>query len=429
MELPSAEMSPSQRLFISGYRYAFPVTVRGHRLGILVMGYKYDSEPLAGEDVDLVCSVLDRAALAIENAQLLDEVHLQLDEVQRLESYNEGILASTPAGIAVIDDDDSVRSANHAFAALCGRDRESLAGCRVHDLLPVYPLPEAGAGLLEVAWCEPSGVERYMQLSVAGWSDPGGNNGRRVLVVQDVSARVGMELELKEKEHLASLGVLAAGVAHEVNTPLTGISSYAQFLLADTPQDDPHFAILKKMERQTFRAAQIVNNLLDFARNRHGEVSKVGFGSLVGDCLHLLEERADGAGVDIDFSRPEGDFNVLGNDSELHQVVTNLVVNAIEAMTGQNSARLVRLRIDRHGTRVRLRVSDSGPGVAEERLNSIFKPFFSSKLEQGGSGLGLAITYNIVRRHGGEIRVDNHEDGERGCTFTVELPSHGSAAE
>lgn len=427
MQLPSEELTPSQRLFLGGYRYAFPVTVRGHRIGILVMGYKYDDEPLAGEDVDLVCNVLDRAALAIENAQLLDEVHLQLDEVQRLESYNEGILESTPAGIAVLDDDDSVRSANHAFAALCGHERPDVVGRTITELFPVHPLPESGKGLMEVAWCEPSGNERYMQLSVARWSDPTGDGGRRVLVVQDVSARVTMELELKEKEHLASLGVLAAGVAHEVNTPLTGISSYAQFLLADTPDDDPHFAILKKMERQTFRAAQIVNNLLDFARNRHGELSKVGFGCLVGDCLHLLEERADRVGVDIDYSRPEGEFDVLGNESELHQVITNLVVNAFEAMTGQTHPRLVRLRVDRPEHRVRLRVSDTGPGVAEERLDSIFKPFFSSKLDQGGSGLGLAITYNIVRRHGGEIHVENHNHGERGCTFTVELPTHGAA--
>ena len=424
LQLPAEELTASQRLFLAGYRYAFPMTVRGHRIGVLVMGYKFDDEPLTGEDVDLVASVLDRAALAIENAQLLDEVHLRLDEVQRLESYNEGILESTPAGIVVLDDDDTVRSANHAFAALCGRERTDALGCQIGDLLPVRPLPEANDGLVEVAWCEPSGVERYMQLSVAGWSDSSGDRGRRVLVVQDVSARVTMELELKEKEHLASLGVLAAGVAHEVNTPLTGISSYAQFLLADTPSDDPHFAILKKMERQTFRAAQIVNNLLDFARNRHGEASKVGFGCLVGDCLHLLEERADRVGVDIDYSRPEGDFDVLGNESELHQVITNLVVNALEAMANQTQPRLVRLRVDRHGSRVRLRVSDTGPGVAEERLDSIFKPFFSSKLEQGGSGLGLAITYNIVRRHGGEISVENHAGDRRGCTFTVELPTH-----
>ena len=427
MQLPSEQLTASQRLFLSGFRYAFPMTVRGHRIGVLVMGYKFDDEPLTGEDVDLVTSVLDRAALAIENAQLLDEVHLRLDEVQRLESYNEGILESTPAGIAVLDDDDTVRSANHAFAALCGRRRPDALGCRIGDLLPVRPLPEIGDGLMEVAWCEPSGAERYMQLSLAGWSDPSGDRGRRVLVVQDVSARVTMELELKEKEHLASLGVLAAGVAHEVNTPLTGISSYAQFLLADTPDDDPHFVILKKMERQTFRAAQIVNNLLDFARNRHGELSKVGFGCLVGDCLHLLEERADRVGVDIDYSRPVGEFDVLGNESELHQVITNLVVNAFEAMANQTQPRLVRLRVDRQGHRVRLRVSDTGPGVAEERLDSIFKPFFSSKLEQGGSGLGLAITYNIVRRHGGEITVENHGEGDRGCTFSVLMPSHASA--
>lgn len=427
LELPGEELSPAQRLFLAGHRYAFPVTVRGHRLGVLVMGYKYDEEPLSGEDVELVRSSLDRAALAIENAQLLDEVQHQLAEVSRLEAYNEGILESSPAGIAVIGGDDRVSSSNHAFAALCGRERPEVIGTPIDELIPVRPLPKPGDGVMEVSWCEPSGEERYLLLSVAIWAESGQtihDRSPRVLVVQDVSARVGMEQELKEKEHLASLGVLAAGVAHEVNTPLTGISSYAQFLLADTPEDDPHYTILKKMERQTFRAAQIVNNLLDFARNRHGDSMRVRFGSLVGDCLHLLEERADRAGVDIDYDRPQTELEVVGNESELHQVVTNLVVNALDAMAEQSEPRLVRVRLDADGGRARLRVSDSGPGVPKERLDTIFKPFFSSKLEKGGSGLGLAITYNIVRRHGGEIGVRNHASPRRGCTFAVELPLH-----
>jgi signal transduction histidine kinase len=217
--------------------------------------------------------------------------------------------------------------------------------------------------------------------------------------------------------------MLAAGVAHEVNTPLTGISSYAQFLIADTPEDDPRFAILKKMEKQTFRAAEIVNNLLDFARNRRTDsLARLRLDSLCAETLGLLEERARQSGVTLELEAPEGPVLVRGNDGELHQVLTNLVVNAINAQAEQAEERRVTVRIERGELRVKLKVSDNGPGIPAERLLSIFKPFFSSRIGRGGTGLGLAITHNIVRRHGGEIAAANHGGGRRGCTFTVELP-------
>ncbi len=117
-----------------------------------------------------------------------------------------------------------------------------------------------------------------------------------------------------------------------------------------------------------------------------------------------------------------------GNEGELHQVLTNLVVNAINAQAGQAEERRIEVRLERADHRVRLKVSDHGPGIAPERLASIFKPFFSSRIGRGGTGLGLAITHNIVRRHGGEIAVQNHSgrssgSERRGCTFTVELPA------
>ena len=425
--LPLAETTDEQRLFTAGYRYAFPVTVQSHPIGLMVISYKYDEEPLDGEDLELIRGLLNQAALAIENARLLTEVRHQLAEVSRLEAYNEGILQSSPAGIAVLgeerDDGDLIVSANRAFAGFFGREA-IVPGQSLVELLPVRPLPDVGAGPLEVAYCEPSGEERYFQLSVAGYQAAGA--GRRVLVLQDVSERVTMEFELREKEHLASLGMLAAGVAHEVNTPLTGISSYAQFLLDDTEPEDPRYKILQKMERQTFRASQIVNNLLDFARNRRGEMHRVDLSAAVSDAVQLLEMRASKAGAVIDWQPPEQPASVLGNEGELHQVVTNLLTNAFDALNGVSGERRITVEVRERGHRFEVVVRDSGPGIPEERLASIFKPFFSSKLGRGGTGLGLAITYNIVRRHGGEILARNVDGG--GAEFTVGLPAYVAVA-
>ena len=416
VELPDGPASAEQRLFAQGYRYAFPMTVRGHRIGVALLSYKFDEQPLDSEELDLVRSLLNQAALAIENAQLLEEVNRKLREVTRLRDHNQGILESSPAGIVELDGEGRVVSANHAFAAVVDETRRKVLGRPITELLPVL-IPGPEDALLEVSFCEMSGEERHLQLSVARHSS---DEGSRVLVVQDVSERVAMEMALKEKERMASLGMLAAGVAHEVNTPLTGISSYAQMLIQDVPEEDPHREILKKMERQTFRAAQIVNNLLEFARNRRDELVPLALSGVLKESLDLLDQRASEAGVDIVCDLGGKSLDVLGNEGELHQVFTNLAVNAIDAMGPQGGGQL-EVSAELQDRRVVVRVRDTGPGIPKERLDSVFQPFFSSKLGKGGTGLGLAIAYNTVRRHGGEIRAENHGE-EAGCTFTVALP-------
>ena len=424
VELPGAGASVQQRLFAAGYRYAFPIRVRGHRVGIALVTYKFQHEPLVSEDLDLIRTLLDQAGLAIENAQLLSEVHHQLCEVGRLERHNQGIIDSSPAGIAVLAEGRRIQSANHAFAAILGREGEDLTGLAVADLLPVLPLPSPHDGLVEIGYCEMSGEERYLQLNVAHYPQAGGGE-LEILVIQDRSEQHALETSLKEKERLASLGMLAAGVAHEVNTPLTGISSYAQILLEDLDADDPHRELLKKMERQTFRAAQIVNNLLEFARNRHDEFVPVDLGAVLGEAVSLLAERAAEQSVEIVWTRPDTPLVTLGSEGELHQVATNLLVNALDAMKNVSPGeRRLEIHSATDGDRILLRVADRGPGIPPERLDRIFQPFFSSKLGKGGTGLGLALVENIVRRHRGTIRVDNRGDG--GCVFTVDLPRHAA---
>jgi two-component system NtrC family sensor kinase len=457
--LPTQPPAPAQRLFAAGYRYAFPLTVLGNRVGVVVTGNKDAATPLNSEDVELIRHLLDQAALAIENAQLLGQLHRRLAEVSHLQRYNEGILESSPAGIAVLDatPDRRVISANAAFAAILqdGRtgevDRAAVVGRPLAELLPIGPLPAPGEPALAVSFCDPDGRERHLQLSIADYSGDGGDAveedgaGQRILVVHDVSERVAMEGALREQDRLAALGLLAAGVAHEVNTPITGISSYAQMLLADTPEGDPHREILQKMERQTFRAARIVNNLLGYARNRSTERRPVALPALLAETVELLADRIRKRRIEVVWQLPaagEGDEGrdeavVLACDGELQQVLTNLVLNAVDAMApngqngqdgqdGQNQisrsgpgGRLT-LGIEVDGGRVRVRVADTGPGIPPERRDKIFQPFFSTKLASGGTGLGLAISHDIVDRHGGTLAVES-EPGAGAC-FILELP-------
>ena len=416
-----------QRLFLAGYRYAFPLTVRDQPVGLLVVGFRLGEIPLSSDDLDLVRQLAGGAALAIENARLLDELGHRLDEVLELQSFNAGIIESSPAGIAVIDPEERILTANAAFARLVEAPEAGLVGAVAGELLPIEPVPEPGEGLTEISYCDADGREHHLQISVAAFQ-PAGNadpaEALRLLLVHDVSERVAMEKALREKDRLAALGILAAGVAHEVNTPLTGISSYAQMLLADTSEDDPRYEILKKVEKQTFRAARIVNNLLEFARNRTEELHPVDLVPLIGEALDLLSERRARRNVRLDLDLPEQGPDdeplvVMGNDGELQQVITNLALNAVDAMPDGGTLHLVARRV---GDWAELVVSDTGDGIPAEQLERIFEPFYSTKVGRGGTGLGLSISHDIIRRHGGDVAVESVPgDGTR---FIVRLPLH-----
>ena len=306
-----------------------------------------------------------------------------------------------------------------AFLELADTSLSRAEGIPLREVLSVNPLPAPGEGILETS-IRSEGQERFLQLSLADLEDDEEGEARQVLVVQDVSDRVAMEHQLKEKERLASLGMLAAGVAHEVNTPITGISSYAQMLLADTDENDPHYAILQKVEKQTFRASRIVNNLLDFARTRKGEPHPMSLAPLYNEALELVRDRLDEQDIDVLLDVPSDEVLVTGDEGELQQVFTNLIVNAVDAM-GATGGRL-KLGIESDDKWVLASVEDTGPGIPLKQLDKIFQPFYSTKLSEGGTGLGLSISYNIVRKHQGEIRVVSHP-GE-GTRFIVELPRH-----
>jgi hypothetical protein len=426
VSLPGGRLGARQRLFIGGYRYAFPLAVRGGPVGLLVTTFRIGDLPLSSDDLELIRQLVTGAALAIENARLLDQLQRQLAEVVHLQRFTEGIIESSPAGIAVLDGRARIVSANEAFARLVERDRSALAGLAVAEVLPVDPLPEAGSGLVEVAYCDPDGREHNLQLSLAGFqagaSAPGAapDGGElRILLVYDVGERVAMERALRENDRLAALGVLAAGVAHEVNTPITGISSYAQMLLAETPIDDPRHELLRKVERQTFRAARIVNNLLDFARQGSDERVPLDLVPVLDEALDLLAERRSRRGVALALRLPREPLVVLGNDGELQQVFTNLALNAIDAMAEGGT---LTVEAGAEDGRARIVVEDTGPGIPAEAIERIFEPFYSTKAAQGGTGLGLSISNDIVRRHGGELGVES-EPG-RGTRFRIDLPLH-----
>jgi two-component system NtrC family sensor kinase len=241
----------------------------------------------------------------------------------------------------------------------------------------------------------------------------------RVYTLDDISEEVRREESMVRHDHLAELGLLASQVAHEVNTPLAGIASYAQLLMARMKSRLPELELLKKIETQAFRAAGIAGSVLNFARRKDGEpVQEFDPGAVIAESLALFEPQLKGKRIRLSLERAPSLPRLQGHRGKIQQVILNLLLNAAQALPAGGE---IRLALDRDGESVRLRVADNGVGIPEQNLPRIFEPFFTVRSDGKGTGLGLAVVQRIVLEHGGTIQVESVEGA--GTTFTVTLPA------
>jgi signal transduction histidine kinase len=260
-----------------------------------------------------------------------------------------------------------------------------------------------------------------LQTSQGGESATAGT----IVIVDNVTERVQLEEQLQISEKMAAIGLLAAGVAHEVNTPLTGISSYTQMLLEDADATDPRRRLLEKIERQTFRAAKIVNGLLNLSRpapSGDPGLSPVDLNDVVNDVLSLLEHQFELHRIKVRREISDSPVRVLGLEHKLQQVFLNLFLNAKDAMPKGGWLSVV-TRVE--GDRAVAEVADTGSGIPSEYLARIYDPFFTTKRMGQGTGLGLSITYGIVREHDGTIDCESAVG--HGTRFTLGFASASPA--
>jgi two-component system NtrC family sensor kinase len=237
-------------------------------------------------------------------------------------------------------------------------------------------------------------------------------------------ARMRQELErtqrqLVQAEKIASVGRLAAGVAHEINNPLAGVLIYADMLMKEIKDNEQWRQDLGEIINQTLRCKQIVSRLLEFSRQSLEELVVFEVNEVIGHCVELLGRQALFHNIEIiqdfDSSLP----HILGNPGELEQVFTNLMINAVDAMDGRGKL-TISSRADLKAEQVILKFTDTGPGISPAIKDQIFEPFFTTKPPGKGTGLGLSVVYGVVQRHGGDIQVES--PGEGGAIFTITLP-------
>jgi len=257
------------------------------------------------------------------------------------------------------------------------------------------------------------------------WADSEEQTGALV-VMEDISERLHLEEQLQQREKLSSIGLLAAGVAHEVNTPLTGVSSYTQMLLSMLSENDPKHALLEKVRRQADRATEIVNNLLNFSRTGGAaEFNTINVHRILDDTLQLLEPQLRRSQIKIVRNYGEGLPDVYGNSVKLQQVFTNLILNARDSIANGDGRITLATQTGEEGM-LNVEVADNGVGIAPDDVAKIYDPFFTTKGVGRGTGLGLAVTYGIVQEHSGHISVSSTPG--LGTTFRITLPTRDPRA-
>jgi two-component system NtrC family sensor kinase len=422
-----------------GIYYFVPCVFEGAAIAALALGRKETDEPLNSEDLALLTAVAGQVATAIENGRLYRQLHLKADELGRMREFNDNILESLDDGLVVVGPDERIVRWNHALENFYGVTRAEAVGRLLADVFDpafVQALRAArresprGATLFKVplsgrAPADPPAVPGSRRLLVnatevplQSLSAPGAITGT-ILLLENVTDRVRLEEQLQISEKMASIGLLAAGVAHEVNTPLTGISSFTQMLLEGADPGDPRTALLEKIERQTFRAAKIVNGLLNLSRpgTPGGERIQVDVNEVVNDVLSLLEHQFEVGRIKVRRDLSEMPATVVGIEHQLQQVFLNLFLNARDAMP-RGGWLTVTTRVE--DRQLIAEVADTGSGIPPEQLARIYDPFFTTKTIGRGTGLGLSITYGIVHEHEGAIRCDSAVG--QGTRFKLTLP-------
>ena len=412
-----------------GLYYFVPCVSEEGTIAVMALGRKESGEPLSSEDMALLAAVAGQVATALENGRLYGRLQQKAGELDRMRQFSENIIESLSDGLAVLDLDDRIIRWNAGFERLHGVPRVEAIGRSLDEIFDkdfvarlsaARAQRPAGAELYRVPMLSRHGESRRLRVkaATAPLLTPTGQTSGTMLIVVDSTARVQLEEQLQISEKMASIGLLAAGVAHEVNTPLTGISSFTQMLLEDAEPEDPRTRLLEKIERQTFRAARIVNGLLNLARPGRTDTSgPVDINAVIADVLVLLEHQLEAGKIRVRRELASPAAVVHGIEFKMQQVFLNLFLNARDAMP---SGGWLTVRSRAEPDSAVIEVADTGSGISPEHLSRIYDPFFTTKTVGQGTGLGLSVTYGVVQEHQGTIECASRPG--QGTRFTLTLP-------
>jgi two-component system NtrC family sensor kinase len=447
--------------------YYMPCAVRGRTIAYLGVSRTDKGDFLSSDDIELLVTLSGYVGIAIENARLYRSLQEKVEEYERLKEFSENIVESINVGVLAADLEDRVESWNNEIERLTGISRASAVGRKLSDLFAedlfsrfeevrgdtgvhniyafVLQPPANASSHTDASYTNGNGSvhngpnhngngsnhngtsvaskrelqprEATVNIAIAPLVAKDQRQIGRLIIFDDITERSELEKRLVQADKLSSIGLLAAGVAHEVNTPLAVISTYAQMLAKQVSEDDQKSKLLDKIAKQTFRASEIVNSLLNFSRTSPAAFEDVDLNRVISETISLVSHQLQRANVQVTLHLGQDLGPVKGNFGKLQQVFLNLVLNARDAMEGGGT-----LAIDTalDGDSARINVADTGQGILPEHLARIYDPFFTTKGAKKGTGLGLSVTYGIVREHGGSIEVQSKPGA--GTLFQLEFP-------
>jgi PAS domain S-box-containing protein len=428
-QVPRETVEAQEAIARLDLNYYIPCSAQQKTVAVLGLGKTTKGDFLSSEDIELLETLGGYLGIAIQNGRLYASLQQKVAEYERLKDFNENIVESINVGVMALDMEDRIESWNAQMEVMYALPRWQALTQSVQSVFPVEFVEEfyrirqnAGINnLYKFRMKTPAGETRTVNVAIAPLVTRKFQVIGRLVIMDDITERVELEGQLSQADKLSSIGLLAAGVAHEVNTPLAVISSYTQMLAKQLQGDPQKSGLLEKITRQTFRASEIVNNLLNFSRTSGTEFADVDVNRVIVDTLALLEHQFKTAKIQVRSELIPSISTIQGNPGRLQQVFLNLFLNAKDAMPGGGTLNVA----TSNGDMVSVRVSDTGSGIAPENVHRIYDPFFTTKTapkegQNRGTGLGLSVTYGIIQEHAGKIRVESHPG--TGTTFALDFP-------
>ena len=400
-----------------------PLVFRQQLAGYILIGYDYTKSLITEIELEALEILAAQSSLSLKNALSFEQLRIQGNELTMSNNKLEAIFNGIASPVCMIDIDFTIQEANTAAVSFFGNNKKNLIGnkCyraffhRVRPCVFCRALDCLHTGVLQAT--EADVAEKVYSFQFHNVRVPENSKSVFIEIINDITEQRSLQQELVRAEKMAGIGTLAAGIAHELNNPLAGISGTAEIMLGEVDEQNPHREYLEDILKYSQTASDVIKELSIYSRKEETkEKQQFEVIRTIEFVLRLATRGTEAQNINI-IRNYHALPTIEANESELQQLFLNIIVNAIQAMDGKGTLTLTCIEKNDF---VFIKIGDTGCGIPEKNLNQIFTPFFTTKSPGKGTGLGLSNCYSIVEKMGGRIRVKSEEDV--GSEFTIIFP-------